>query len=182
MTFPPPEIISTFRYRPATGSDVSNIVELVHSAYRGESSRNGWTTEADFLDGTRTDTQEVNEIINNADNFILLCEQHGQLMASVHLQKQADTAYLGMFAVHPAAQNCGIGKALLSMAELMAQQQWQSTRMHMTVITLRTELINWYERRGYQRTGKFKPFPYGIARYGAPKRDDLILEILEKTL
>jgi ribosomal protein S18 acetylase RimI-like enzyme len=174
------ENISNLKFRIATNNDVTDIVALVHSAYRGESSRAGWTTEADFLDGTRTDSQEVSDIINTPDNLILLCEQANQLLASVHLQKQGNTAYLGMFAVHPAMQNTGIGKSLLHAAELMAQQQWQCDHIHMTVITLRSELIAWYERRGYQRTGILKPFPYGQPRYGMPKRDDLLLEVIEK--
>ncbi|HEX5637758.1 MAG TPA: GNAT family N-acetyltransferase [Gammaproteobacteria bacterium] len=169
-------------FRTATLKDVNDIVELVQSAYRGDSSRNGWTTEADFLDGTRTDTQEVSDIILAADNVILLAVNHGQLLASVHIQKQNDAAYLGMFAVHPTMQNAGIGKALLTEAENMARHLWQSRRMQMTVITIRHELIAWYERRAYLRTGINKPFPYGIARYGLPKRDDLVLEVLEKTL
>lgn len=174
--------ISPVNYRLATLNDVTHIVNLVHSAYRGESSRNGWTTEADFLDGTRTDTDEISEIINTPDNAIMLCEAGTQLLASVHLQKQESICYLGMFAVRPDVQNSGIGKKLLNMAEHKAQQLWQCQRMQMSVITLRTELIAWYERRGYERTGIFKPFPYGQPRYGDPKRNDLILEILEKQL
>ena len=182
MAFTQTENSSTFNYRIATNKDTCNIVDLVHSAYRGETSRNGWTTEANFLDGTRTDAEEVSAIINTLGNAIVLCENNNQLLASVHLQKQGDTAYLGMFAVHPTLQNNGIGKALLATAEQTAQQQWQCKCIHMTVITLRTELIGWYERRGYQRSGLFKPFPYGQPRYGSPKRDDLLLEVLEKKL
>lgn len=174
--------IHPLAFRTATLQDVANIVELVQSAYRGDSSRNGWTTEADFLDGTRTDTEEVSDIIQAADNVILLGQHHNQLLASVHIQKQNEAAYLGMFAVHPALQNAGLGKALLAEAENLARHLWQSRRMQMTVITLRHELIAWYERRAYLRTGIHKPFPYGIARYGAPRRDDLLLEVLEKTL
>ena len=167
-------------YRSATNSDIEPIIALVHAAYRGESSRRGWTTEAELLDGTRTDAQEISAIINAPHNLILLCEHTNKLLASVHLQQQADSCYLGMFAVHPDAQNSGIGKTLLAHAETTAQQLWQSQRMQMTVITLRTELIAWYQRRGYQRTGIYKPFPYGIARYGKPRRNDLMLEVLEK--
>lgn len=167
-------------FRIATLQDIPNIIQLVQSAYRGDSSRSGWTTEADFLDGTRTDSQEVSGIIKTPDNIILLCMINTRLLASVHLQKQDNAAYLGMFAVHPSMQNTGIGKTLLAEAENTVRQHWQSQRMQMTVITLRMELIAWYERRGYRRTGIIKPFPYGIARYGIPKRDDLILEVLEK--
>lgn len=173
----------SLNFRLATQDDVATIIELVHAAYRGESSRAGWTTEADFLDGTRTDTDEISEIISTPGNAIVLCDNNKQLLASVHIQKQNETTcYLGMFAVRPTEQGHGIGKKILTTAENMAQQLWQCKCMQMSVITLRTELIAWYERRGYQRTGSFKPFPYGIARYGKPKRNDLLLEILEKNL
>jgi ribosomal protein S18 acetylase RimI-like enzyme len=171
---------SGYTFRIAEARDIPAIVELVHAAYRGESSRAGWTTEADFLDGSRTDSAEVTEILNTPNNVILLCEHTHQLMASVHLQQQHDYTYLGMFAVRPTQQNSGIGKALLGYAENFAREHFKTARMQMSVITLRHELIAWYERRGYKRTAIFKPFPYGIARYGTPKRDDLILEILEK--
>lgn len=178
----PQTLDASLHFRLATPEDVTHIVELVHAAYRGDSSRVGWTTEADFLDGTRTDNDEVAEIIHTPNNVILLCEHAHQLMASVHVQKQPDASYLGMFAVRPTQQNSGIGKALLEYAESFARDTWHSSRMQMSVITLRTELIAWYERRGYHRTGIFKSFPYGIARYGTPKREDLLLEVLEKNL
>ena len=53
---------------------------------------------------------------------------------------------------------------------------------YLTVIGCRDELIAFYERRGYVRTGVTNPFPYGNPRYGEPRRDDLRFEILEKDL
>lgn len=166
--------------RKAGLADVEAIVALVQSAYRGESSRVGWTTEADLLDGTRTDAEEVAELIGKPNNYILLCERDNSLLASVHLDNKGDYAYLGMFAVSPQAQGEGVGKYLLTMAEEIVFQQWQCKLLEMTVITLRTDLIAWYERRGYQRTGSYRPFPYGQPRYGMPRRDDLVLEVLHK--
>ena len=52
----------------------------------------------------------------------------------------------------------------------------------MTVIAQRAELIAWYERRGYARTGEARPFPYGDPRFGEPRRDDLSFLVLEKPL
>lgn len=168
--------------RLAILDDVASIVTLVHSAYRGESSRAGWTTEADLLDGTRTDEEEVSELINKSGNCILLCEHNQNLLASVHLENRGKHAYLGMFAVSPSAQRRGVGKYLLDKAEEMVLHEWQCRVLEMTVITLRHELIAWYERRGYHRTGIHKEFPYGQARYGDPRRDDLVLEVLQKNL
>lgn len=166
--------------RIASVTDVESVVSLVQSAYRGESSRTGWTTEADLLDGTRTDAEEVAELITKSDSCILLCERDNNLQASVHLENRGDHGYLGMFAVNPHGQGQGVGKYLLKMAENMVFHQWQCATLEMTVITLRHELIAWYERRGYQRTGVYKPFPYGQLRYGMPRRDDLVLEVLQK--
>ena len=169
-------------YRTASAGDVRAIVALVQSAYRGEASRAGWTTEADLLDGQRTDADEVAALINAPASRILLCEQGGVLLASAHLEKHAASCHFGMFAVRPDRQGCGLGQAMLAEAERMARDEWDCREMQMTVITLRTELIAWYERRGYRRTGIFKTFPYGDARFGLPKRDDLRLEVLRKPL
>jgi len=169
-------------FRTASANDVQAIVALVQSAYRGEDSRAGWTTEADLLDGQRTDTDEVAALIHAPTSRIMLCEQNGTLLASAHLEKHAATCHFGMFAVLPGRQRAGLGKAMLAEAERIARDEWGCLEMQMTVITLRTELIAWYERRGYRRTGVFRPFPYGDARFGIPKRADLHMEVLHKRL
>ena len=168
--------------REAQISDVPAIVALVQSAYRGETSRQGWTTEADLLDGTRTDEEEVAELISQPDNCLLLLENDKQLVASVHVANKPDHAYLGMFAVRPDQQGKGVGKQLLNAAEDYVYHNWACRALRMTVIPLRVELIDWYIRRGYQLTGETVDFPYGQARYGLPKRDDLNLAVLEKIL
>lgn len=169
-------------FRDAILNDIDAIVALVESAYRGDSSRMGWTTEANFLEGQRTDAQAVAALITTADSRILLCERNNELLACAHIQKQTSISHFGMFSVHPALQSGGIGKALLAKAEGLARDQWKCVAMHMKVITIRTELIDWYKRRGYNRTGKYEPFPYGDAHFGIPKRNDLCFEILEKVL
>lgn len=169
-------------YRSASPGDVNSIVALVQSAYRGAASRAGWTTEADLLDGQRTDADAVAALIGAPASRILLCEQAGALLASAHLEKHGATCHFGMFAVRPDRQRGGLGRAVLAEAERSARDEWNCREMQMTVITLRSELIAWYERRGYLRTGIFRPFPYGDARFGVPKRDDLRMEVLRKLL
>ena len=169
-------------FRNATAADVSTIVSLVESAYRGDVSRQGWTTEADFLDGQRTDPVGVAEIIARPGSRVLLCERPGELLACCHLEKQDEACYFGMFSVRPTLQGGGVGKQMLAIAERLARDEWKCTKMEMTVISIRDELVAWYERRGYRRTGRYKPFPYGDARFGIPKRDDLRFELLEKQL
>jgi GNAT superfamily N-acetyltransferase len=168
------------RFRDATPGDADAIVQLVESAYRGDSSRQGWTTEADLLEGRRTGPDEVLADIDRPDSRILLAERDGALLACAHVAREGDSGYFGMFSVQPGLQGAGIGKALLAEAERVVADEWGLPAMRMTVIDVRDELIAFYERRGYRRTGIHKPFPYGDARFGIPRRDDLRFEILEK--
>jgi len=173
-------------FRAATAEDVEAVVALTQSAYRGEASRVGWTTEADLLDGQRTDAREVAGLIANPGVKLLLAEREGRLLASCVLERLIDgdgcDGYFGMFSVRPEAQGNGTGRALLAEAERVARDEWHARTMRMTVIDVRSELIAWYERRGYRRTGEYRPFPYGDPRFGIPKRDDLRFEWLVKPL
>jgi GNAT superfamily N-acetyltransferase len=170
-------------YRLAVLDDVDDIVRLVESAYRGESSRTGWTTEADLLDGQRTDQASVRHALDHHGSVILVTPHAGPLLGCCHLERRAkDTCYFGMFAVAPTAQSGGIGRRLLAEAERFAREEWDSVAMEMTVITQRRDLISWYERRGYSSTGEMRPFPHGDERFGLPRRDDLAFEVLVKPL
>lgn len=168
-------------YREATTNDIENIVRLVESAYRGDSSRQGWTTEADFIDGQRTDRQEVSGILEKPNHAFLLCEDSDKLVATTQLNKLSNNAYLGMFAVDPLQQSNGIGLSLLKQAEQYVQATWGSQALMMSVISIRVELIAWYNRHGYKKTGKVSLFPYAEPRYGIPNRDDLVLETLKRS-
>ncbi len=169
-------------FRAATARDVDAIVALVESAYRGETSRAGWTTEADLLDGRRTGADDVLAQIARPQSVVLLAERKGRLLACAHVAVEDGAGYFGMFSVVPGRQGSGIGKQVLAEAERIAREDFGQSAMHMTVIDIRDELIAYYERRGYRRTGIKKPFPYGDARFGLPKRDDLRFEVLEKVL
>ncbi len=169
-------------FRAATAADAEAIIALVESAYRGDASRAGWTTEADFLDGRRTGADDVLAQIARSQSRILLAEKEQALLACAQAAVEDGAGYFGMFSVQPGLQNAGIGRAMLAEAERIAREEWGLSMMRMTVIDIRAELIAWYERRGYRRTGITKPFPYGDARFGIPKRDDLRFEILEKAL
>ena len=168
-------------YRPALVTDAAIIEALVNSAYRGDSSRAGWTTEADLLDGTRISAEEVISQIEAKDSIILLCIRNNEIIGCVHLEKNENAAYLGMFVVKPTLQGAGIGKQFMQAAENMAQAVWGVEKMWMTVISVRSELIAFYERRGYHRTGRFKPF-MGDGVNGIVKTAPLEFEELEKVL
>ncbi|MEU3784920.1 GNAT family N-acetyltransferase [Streptomyces sp900129855] len=171
-----------FTFRDATDADVDALVALIEAAYRGDSSRAGWTTEADILQGQRTDPDGVLDVIKAPNSRLLTVEQGGRIVACCQLEHRGDHAYFGMFAVNPTAQGSGLGKTIMAQAERQARENWGVTEMHMTVISVREDLIAWYERRGYRRTGRMTPFPYGDERFGIPQRDDLQFELLVKPL
>lgn len=170
------------QFRPADNRDIPALVELVTSAYRGDDSRAGWTTEADLLDGMRIDGERIQADLDRPRSRILIAERDGDMLACAHVMDEDGAGYFGMFAVRPNLQGAGLGKLMLAEAERVARDDWSLPAMRMTVIDIRDELIAFYERRGYHRTGIRKPFPYGDARYGLPKREDLRFEILEKPL
>ena len=177
MTEPP-----SISFRVAVPTDAPLIAALVNSAYRGDSSRAGWTTEADLISGARTDEGAVRQLLAEAGSMILLCLQEGEIIGTVYLkQTDATSAYLGLFVVRPNLQGGGIGKQFLQAAEIAARARFGITRMWMTVISVRDELIAYYERRGYRRTGELKPFPRD-AGASVPQVDNLQLEVLEKGL
>lgn len=169
-------------FRTATPADVPAILALVESAYRGETSRAGWSTEADLLGGQRTDAEDVRSCVERERSVVLLLERDGELIACAHVAVEHGAGYFGMFSVRPTLQGGGIGKIVLAEAERIARDEWKLSEMRMTVIDVRDELIAFYERRGYARTGVKKPFPYGDERFGLPKRDDLRFEVLAKRL
>ncbi|GGP83392.1 MULTISPECIES: GNAT family N-acetyltransferase [Streptomyces] len=169
-------------FRSAVEADVPELVVLVESAYRGDASRAGWTTEADYLDGQRTDPDGVRAVIDSPDGVLLVVERAGELVACCHIEHRGDHAYFGMFAVRPGLQGGGLGKEILAEAERRARDTWGADEMRMTVVNVREELIAYYVRRGYRRTGELSPFPYGDERFGIPLRDDLAFELLVKPL
>ena len=169
-------------FRAAPGDDDAASVALVETAYRGEARRAGWTTEADFLDGRRTGPDDVLAQLARPRSRILLAHRDEALVACAHVAVEDGAGYFGMFSVVPGLQGGGIGKQVLAEAERIARDEFGQRTMAMTVIDLRDELIAFYQRRGYRRTGVRKPFPYGDARFGLPRRDDLRFEVLEKNL
>jgi ribosomal protein S18 acetylase RimI-like enzyme len=138
--------------------DISALTVLINSAYRGESSKKGWTTEAHLLTGKRTNEQELTQTMLDPKNTILKYSQNNQIIGSVLLVEKEDQLYLGMLTVSPELQNSGIGKKLLAEAENHSKAVGLS-RIIMTVISVREELITWYKRHGYVDTGKRDPFP-----------------------
>lgn len=164
----------------ATITDAAELDRLVNSAYRGESSRQGWTTEADLLDGTRTDAAAIADLFQVPGTKILKYVEDNSILGCVELRNQQGKLYLGMLTVKPDIQGKGIGKKLLEAAEQEARNQHCSA-IYMTVISVRKELIDWYLRHGYRLTGETKPFAFSDPRFGQPKMK-LEFVVLEKKL
>ena len=163
---------------PASPKDLPALVSLINSAYRGEASKKGWTTEADLLQGElRTDMASLTDVLKNKDSIMLkyVSEDSG-ITGCVYLHKQQRGLYLGMLTVSPLVQGGGIGKKLLSAAESFAREN-NCSSIFMNVISVRHELIAWYERHGYRQTDERKPFP-ADQRFGIPAQtlEFLIME------
>ena len=165
----------------ANEQDVCSLVALLDSAYRGQNSKQGWTSEADlFIGEKRTDEATVAKLIKKPGAvFLKYINDDGIIEGCVFLHKKEDRLYLGMFSVSPLAQGKGIGKKLLIAAEKYAKKE-NCALIHMTVITVRQELIAWYERNGYTKTDRVLPFPVD-ERFGIPTQP-LEMLVLEKRL
>lgn len=166
--------------RCAEERDLDAVVALVNSAYRGESSRLGWTTEADLVAGQRIDKELLGSMLSVPGSVVLLHELDRCIVGSVHLERCGDEAHLGMLAIRPGLQATGLGRRMLLAAEAFVVREWRSAAIRMLVLEQRKELIAWYERRGYVRTGERERFPYGEQRVGVPLRPDLSFEVLRK--
>ena len=164
--------------KKSTLEDVPALNKLINSAYRGEESKKGWSTEADLLEGTRIDEAALRDLIQKPDTTFLKYVEDGVMLGCVELRIEGNKLYLGTLSVNPNIQNKGIGKKLLVAGEEHARQVGCS-RMRMTVIDGRQALIDWYVRHGYQLTGERKPFIVPDERWGVPKQK-LEFVVLEK--
>jgi predicted N-acetyltransferase YhbS len=174
------------KIREARSTDIPSLVTLVNSAYRGETGSRGWTSEAAFIGGQRIDKTLMSEILESEDQVLLIACQDVKIIGCVHLSKlnrgQQIESQLGLLTVDVDNQQQGIGEFLICAAEEFARKELKSITMRMSVISIRKELIAYYERRGYRATGEVAPFPYGQERFGLPKRSDLEFQIYTKSL
>ncbi len=167
----------------ATPADLPALHALIESAYRGDSARQGWSHEADLLGGQRTDLAALDAMLADPAQAVLVARDGDRLAGCVAVaDRGSGTAYIGLVTVDPSRQAAGLGRHLLDAAERCAVTQFAANRAEMTVISLRTELIAWYERRGYALTGEARAFPATDRRFGLPRRDDLGFVVLAKRL
>jgi len=160
----------------AKTEQIENICDLVNLAYRGES---GWTKETNLVGGDRTNANEIQGYLSNPNAHLLVAVVNGEIVSCVCIEKDGDRAYIGFFAVHPKLQGDGVGKEILHQAESYASTKLNAKKYIMVVVSQRTELIAYYERRGYIRTGDIHEYPTHL-NVGVPLEDDLTIEYLEK--
>ncbi|GAA3920632.1 GNAT family N-acetyltransferase [Chitinophaga oryziterrae] len=155
-------------------TDIPELTDLINSAYKGGDSENGWTSEGHLVEGSRVNEQMIIKYLDNKDVTILkLTDETNRIIGSVYLEtKGSSKLYLGMLSVSPSVQNKGVGRILLEESENFAKQHHRNV-ITISVISVRTELISWYERRGFIKSGKLLPFPTNV---GNPKTP---LELVE---
>lgn len=167
-------------FRHATPNDTTALASLINRSYRGDSSRAGWTTEADLLSGKRIDEAGVEQLLNENDSLILIAHSKKSILATIHAHRENENVHFGLFTVEPTLQGGGIGKQLLAYAESEAIRIWGVTSAVMEVITHRGELIEYYERRGYVKTSEMIAFPK--LDLWDKQVDSLELAVLSKSL
>jgi ribosomal protein S18 acetylase RimI-like enzyme len=170
-------------FRGAAPADIPALHRLIESAYRGEISRLGWTTEADLLDGQRTDPDDLADILADPKQALLTAWRDGRPVACILIADRGEgTGYFGMLSVDPTLQGGGLGRRMIAEAEAAMRERFAARRVRISVFPQRETLIAWYERLGYQLTGDTLPFPYGNPRFGLPLRDDLHFVVMERML
>lgn len=174
----------TFRY--AAPGDRDALHNLIERAYRGPETAGRWDSESHILKGPRTDAAFIEDRINDEDSRFVIAERDGALVGCALIQKAANTecangeaanadAYFGMFAIDPDIRSGGLGRAVLAECERRVRDLWNPPGLMMTVISIREQLIDWYERRGYELTGERLPFPFSETT-GEVRRDfDLLV-------
>ena len=169
--------------RDAVAADIPALHPLIERAYRGEASRAGWTTEADLLDGQRTDPEDLADILADPKQSLLSAWRGEELVGCVLIADRGDgTGYFGMLSVSPTLQGGGLGRRLVEAAHATLAERFGARRVRISVFPQRETLIAWYQRLGYRLTGDTLPFPYGNPRFGLPLRDDLYFLVMERAL
>lgn len=165
---------SELTFRKASIDDISQLLDLINRAYREQTARS-WTNEAELVAGLRIDEQQLRQAFANQDFHLYVAEMNHEhsssaIMACIGLSFNLNEVEIGTFSVDPSLQNTGIGKTTLSFAEeqaLLFQPNLEGYVMY--VLDVRTELVAYYRRRGYQLTELKIPYPIE-ANVGQPLR------------
>lgn len=157
-------------------NDLAALRRVVERAYRGDSARRGWTHEADLLSDTRLDDGELEAVLADPAQALLVLFDGATLLGCVNVaDRGGGLAYLGLLCIDPDRQGERLGRRLMSAAEAHARDIFACHVIEMTVIAQRTELIAYYQRRGWRLTGETKPFP-------VPLDPPYVMQVLAKPL
>ena len=167
-------------FRLANITDIPQILDLVNISYRSKTVR-GWTSESEIIDGLRLNESHATTLILKEDSFLILALEQNELIGCVHIEYNVNLAYLGLLTIHPNFQNKGLGKILLTHAENFCANYNNITHIEMSVLSLRKELLNFYQRRGYLLTNKIENYPLH-ANVGVPKDSNIKVLYLKKAL
>lgn len=153
----------TIAIRLARPADLAALHAVMQRAYRGDAARGGWTHEADLLDGERIDIGALSTILGSPADRLLIATDGERPIGCVQVtDRDNGLAYLGLLCIEPTLQAAGLGRRLIAAAETTAASEFGARTVEMTVIDRRTELIAYYERRGYVATGERRPFPVAV--------------------
>lgn len=166
-------------FRIANEADASAIAGIVNAAYRPSPGTPGWTHESELVAGDRISPLQVIEIIRKTNSVILVGFINLAIVTCVHIEKKGNSGHIGLLAVSPVLQTAGLGKQMLSLAEHYAREIFCVEQFILVVVSARRELIAFYLRRGYERTGEVTDYPIS-ADVGIPKNSDLKIEVLQK--
>jgi GNAT superfamily N-acetyltransferase len=159
---------------PAERENITVITKLINSAYRGDDTGMGWTSESEYMEGLRATEADMERLFDRPDSDNFQCiDQTGEIVGFVSLERRPDYVYLGLLSVLPKTQAGGVGKRILNFADGYARAAGRRAIL-ITVVNVRAELIAWYERRGYRATGKSVPFP---DKAGKPKVPVCLIEM-----
>ena len=156
--------------------DAAELCQLINSAYRG---KHGWTKESDIVSGERITLEDTKALITDQETHILIVKENSSIIACVCIEQKGSQAYIGLLAVNSNYQNRGLGKEVLFLAEEYALNQFCCKQYVMLVVSQRDELIAFYERRGYIKTGETEKYPVHL-NVGIPTEENLTIEYLTK--
>lgn len=166
-----------FHIRKALLTDAEAVTKLVNRAYRPGPGSEGWTHESALVSGDRIDQDKV--AMANQAGTVLVADNEQGLVGCVQVEVTDRVAHIGMLAVDPSRQTSGIGKLLLAHAEEVAVQKLDAQVGVLVVIAARTELVEFYLRRGYSKTDEWSQYP-ADAGVGTPGKEAMLLITLRK--
>lgn len=166
-------------FRTTNNAEAGSIAALVNGAYRPQSGVTGWTHESDLVADSRTSAAQILETLSRHHSVVLVGLNNEAIVACAHVEEDGNSCHIGMLAVNPILQGAGAGKLMLAEAEKYASTVFGSEKFIMVVVSERTELVSFYLRRGYQKTGLVLDYPIS-AGVGIPKNPEMKVEMLEK--